>query len=139
LEGNELFLAFRSWEGGFKTIDKNTLRSFKCEHIKKGWFLKNRCHNQGWLLFRPRWSNSDIKVAWDHQKLVDEVYTFHLDLTLLNLEVYSFTFINPDAIILFDSFTHIYLVFCLCFIYKIHWYSLFYVLNALLNVKLKKK
>jgi hypothetical protein len=27
-----------------------------------------------------------------------------------------------DATILFDSFTHIYLVFCPCFIYKMPWY-----------------
>jgi hypothetical protein len=44
-----------------------------------------------------------------------------------------------DATLLFDSFTHIYQVFCLCFIYKMPWYSLFYVLKALLNVRFKKK
>jgi len=48
----------------------------------------------------------------------------------------SFVF---DATILFDSFTHIFLVSCLCFIYKIPWYSFFYVLKALLNVRFKKK
>jgi hypothetical protein len=42
------------------------------------------------------------------------------------------------ATILFDSFTYIYLVFFLCFIYKMSWYSLFYVLKALLDVRLKK-
>jgi len=44
-----------------------------------------------------------------------------------------------DATILFDSFTQIYLVFCLCFIYIMPWYSLFYVLNALLDIRFKKK
>jgi len=43
------------------------------------------------------------------------------------------------ATILYNSFTHIYLVFCLFSIYKMSWYSLFYVLNALLDVRLKKK
>jgi len=46
--------------------------------------------------------------------------------------------ISYDATILFNSFTHIYLEFCLCFIYKIPWYSLLYVLNALLDVRFKK-
>jgi hypothetical protein len=46
---------------------------------------------------------------------------------------------NTDVTILFDSFTHIYLVFWLCSIYKIPWYSLFYVLKALLDIRLKKK
>jgi hypothetical protein len=40
-----------------------------------------------------------------------------------------------DATILFDSFTHIYL----CFIHKMSWYSLFYVLKTLLDEKFKKK
>ena len=44
-----------------------------------------------------------------------------------------------DVIILFDSFTHIYLMFCPCFIYKMPWYSFFYVLKALLDERLKKK
>jgi hypothetical protein len=44
-----------------------------------------------------------------------------------------------DATMLFDSFTHIYIVFCPFFIYKMPWYSLFYVLKALLDVRLKKK
>ena len=35
LEGNELFLAFWSWDGGFKVVDKKPLRNFKCEHMKK--------------------------------------------------------------------------------------------------------
>jgi hypothetical protein len=43
-----------------------------------------------------------------------------------------------DATILYDSFTHIYLVFCLFSIYKMSWYSLFYILKALLDVRLKK-
>jgi hypothetical protein len=30
-------------------------------------------------------------------------------------------------------------VFCLCFIYKMPWYSLFYVLKALLDERCKKK
>jgi hypothetical protein len=44
-----------------------------------------------------------------------------------------------DTTILFDSFTHIYIVFYLCFLYEMPWYSLFYVLKALLDVRLKKK
>ena len=54
-------------------------------------------HYWGWLsypLLRSRWSNSDIIIAWDHLKLVDRVYIFHLNLTLLNLEVSSFIFIR---------------------------------------------
>jgi hypothetical protein len=44
-----------------------------------------------------------------------------------------------DATILFDSFTHIYLVFCPCFIYKMPWYFLFYVLKVILDVRFKKE
>jgi len=52
---------------------------------------------------------------------------------------YLWGYLISDVTILFNSFTHIYLVFCLCFIYKMHWYSLFYVLKALLDETLKKK
>jgi hypothetical protein len=59
------------------------------------------------------------------------------------LSCFAYSILTPvlvnDAIILFDSFTHIYLVFCICFIYKISWYSLFYVLKALLDIRFKKK
>jgi len=55
-----------------------------------------------------------------------------------NEELMENMWIN-DATILFDSFTHIYLVFCLCFIYIMPWYSLFYIFNVLLDVRFKKK
>jgi len=35
LKDNKLFLIFWSWEESFKVIDKNPLRSFKYEHMKK--------------------------------------------------------------------------------------------------------
>ena len=44
-----------------------------------------------------------------------------------------------DATILFDSFIYIYLVFCICFVYKMPWYSLFYVLKAFLDERFKKE
>jgi hypothetical protein len=56
-------------------------------------------------------------------------------ITLQNLMM----ILKPDATILFDSLTHIYLIFFLCYIYKMHWYCLFYVLKALLNVRFEKK
>ena len=44
-----------------------------------------------------------------------------------------------DVTILFDSFIHIYLVFCICFVYKMPWYSLFYVLKAFLDERFKNE
>ena len=35
LDGNKLFMAFWSWDGGFKAIDKNPLRSFEVQTYKK--------------------------------------------------------------------------------------------------------
>jgi len=65
LECKKLFLAFWSWDGGFKVIDKNPLRSFKCEHTKKiRWLLKNGCCSLGWLgwpLSRVCWN---ITFIW---------------------------------------------------------------------------
>jgi len=53
LEGNELFQAIWSWEGGFKAIDKNILRSFKCKHTK----------NNGCFFFKKK-IGVTIKVDW---------------------------------------------------------------------------
>ena len=46
---------------------------------------------------------------------------------------------ESDETILFDSFTHIYLMFCPCFIYKMPCHSLFYVLKALLDERCKRE
>jgi len=44
----------------------------------------------------------------------------YLEDTIRVLERNNEALFSNDATILFDSFTHVYLVFCLCFIYKMH-------------------
>jgi len=39
-----------------------------------------------------------VNVIGNHMKLVEEMHTFHLDLTLLNLEVCIFIFIHSKVL-----------------------------------------
>lgn len=64
---------------------------------KNSMVLHNRYHSRGWLswpLSRLRRGNSNVKIIGDQLKLVEKMYTFHLDPTLLNLKVISFTYIR---------------------------------------------
>jgi hypothetical protein len=63
----------------------------------------------------------------------------YLEDTIRVLERNNEALFSSDATILFDCFIHIYLVFCLCYIYKMSWYSWFYVLKAVLDVRFKNK
>jgi hypothetical protein len=80
-------------KGTCSALDKNPLRRFEVwTHEKKSVVLQNRCHRQRWLswpLLRHHQSNSDVNVIGDHQKLLEEVHTFCLDLTLLILKVFK--------------------------------------------------
>ena len=61
---------------------------------KESWFFTQLCFNHGWLsclFFRLCRSNYDIIVAQDYLKLVEGMHIFHLNPTLLNLEVCSST------------------------------------------------
>jgi len=91
------FLTIWSWEKCCKPLIKTLWGAFVCKHTKSksvfAWWL----HCRGWPICpfsRPRRSNYDIIIAWDHLKLVDGVHTFYLDLTLFNLEVGSSTFVR---------------------------------------------
>ena len=78
---------------------------------------------------------------WEIKRLIMVIFIFNLIFFYLSfledeqeLSVGVF-----DATILFDSFIHIYLVFCICFVYKMPWYSLFYVLKVFLDERCKKE
>jgi len=57
-------------------------------HEKVRWFCKNRYLDQGWL------SWSLLRLCQRPPKMVKEMHTFHLDLSLLYLKVCSSTFIR---------------------------------------------
>jgi len=82
------------------------MTNFWQELIKKTWsvntqkrlvVLQNTYYNHWWLsqpLSSLRRSNFNVIVIEDYLKLVDEVHTFRLDPTLLDLEAYNFTIIR---------------------------------------------
>jgi len=90
------FLTYWSWEKCFKPLIRTHWGAFMCEHMKRKSVFAQRFHYQGQLscpLLRFRWSDYDVIITWYHQKLVEEMHTFHLDPTLHNLKVCSSIFI----------------------------------------------
>jgi hypothetical protein len=77
------------------TFDKHPLKGLEVwTYEKRLMVLWNGYHNHWWLsypLSRLHRSNSDVIIVEDHLKLVEGMHTFSLDLTLLDLEVCSFT------------------------------------------------
>jgi len=74
---------------------------------------------------------------WEIKRLV--IVIFNLILSILSRGRARVKCGVFDVTILFDSFTHIQLLFCLCYIYIMPWYSFFYVLKALLDERCKLK
>jgi hypothetical protein len=75
------------------TLDKNTLRRLEVwTHKKKLMILHNGYHICNWInwpLSKSCWSNFDVIIVRNRLRLVEGKHTFRLDLTLLNLEVWS--------------------------------------------------
>jgi len=85
----------------FTVLNKNHLRVFKCEHMKKlNGFCTNGYLSQGWLSWpfsRLRWRNSDVNVIKSHMNLLEQMHTFRLVPSLVYLEVCSSTFIRLNV------------------------------------------
>ena len=90
---------------------------------------------------------SDTSIIWKFTRKTIHIEHIYIQNTIQNNNIITQTFILSynvqhlliDATILFDNFTYVYLVFCLCFIYKMPLYSLFYILKELLDVRFKRK
>jgi hypothetical protein len=94
-----IFLIFREVFIGFWEVLNSFLISWSwwmyCKPLIRTYWGAWWLHCQDWLscpLLRPCRSNYEVIIAWDHLNLVKGVYTFHLDPTLLNLEVCNSTF-----------------------------------------------
>ena len=114
-------------------------------HIILSWNLESLYAFLSWI--HENWvCINRTSVAWDIEVGMDKGR--HRQITRFDFEgcnfhslpyFISFYLIRGDATILFDSFIHIYLVFCICFVYKMSWYSLFYVLKVFLDERCKKE
>jgi len=74
-------------------LDKNPSRRLEVwTHKKKSMILHNGyhiCSWMNWLFSKPCRSNFDVIIVRNRLRLVEGKHTFRLDLTLLNLEVWS--------------------------------------------------
>jgi len=95
LETKKLIFGILILKETWSTFYKNPLRRLEVWTNKNRLVvLRNGYHSHRWLsypLSRFCRSNSNVIVIEDYLKLVERVHTFCLDLTLLNLEVCSFT------------------------------------------------
>ena len=95
LETKKLISGILILKETWPTFDKNALRRLQVWTNKNRLLvLRNGYHSHRWLsypLLRSCRSNCNVIVIEDHLKLVERVHIFCLDLTLLDLEVCSFT------------------------------------------------